>query len=122
MSVVRLVAGIVLWSATIAAAVHAACSYVDYKAVESGIEEICRSNDSDRLELARLEAELDESRGSVKNLLVKERQVCARTEELRKKAADLERKWEMLKSYSRRLEDIQKEIENIRRWLKAAEK
>jgi len=121
-SVLHMVANVVLWTVAVVLAIYSAFAYLEYTSAESAIDEICSSNDADRLELARLEVEVAESRRRVEGLLEKERQLVRRTEELKVQALELEREWEVVKSYKHRLEGAQKEIDEIRRRIRGAGK
>ena len=90
-------------------------SYCGYVSLEMSLEELRRTNADNRTELASMESRLEQARKDVERGLEKERALRDRTQELRKEALQLERDWEEVKGYKRRIEESGREIEELRR-------
>ena len=110
-----LIAKVVLFVSVAVLVIFTAISYASIAALEGSIEGIRQTNGNLRVELAGLESEVAAARLRVNQVLDKERDLRDETETLRQQALQLERDWETVKMYKRRVENSSREIEGIRR-------
>ena len=111
---VGFVAKVILFIGVGVLVVFTAISYANITALEDSIEGIRHTNADLRVELARLESQVVTARERVNQVLEKERDLRNETVDLRQQALQLERDWETVKMYKRRVERSSREIEEIR--------
>ncbi len=102
--------------------VASAISYCGYTSLESSLEQMRRTNADSRAEIARLESEVKMARTRIDGHLERERSLRDETESLRQEALQLERDWEEVKAYKRRIEESGEEIEKIRKRIRELDK
>jgi archaellum component FlaC len=111
---VSLIAKVVLFVGVGILVAFTAISYAGIAALEDSIEGIHHTNADLRVELARLESEVAAARLQVERVMAKERILRDKSESLRQQALQLERDWETVRVYRRRVERSGREIEEIR--------
>jgi chromosome segregation ATPase len=116
---IGLIAKIVFFCAAAAMIVVGVISYLSYVSLEESLEWVRHTNGESRVELARLESQVESARTRIDELLEKERGLRDETEKLKEEALELERDWGVVKEYKHRIEQAGREIEELRQRIRA---
>lgn len=111
---IGLIVKVILFGATAALVVVSAISYITYTSLDTSLDTMRQSNADSRVALALLETKVDCARTRVNELLETERELRDEAEKLKEDALRLERDWEVVKMYKRRIDESGREIEEIR--------
>ena len=111
---VGLLAKLTLLAVIVVLVVVAAIAYSNTLSLEDSVENLRQSNTDLRVALISYEAKVGLERADIDEFLEKERNLRDVTAELKNQALQLERDWETVKLYKRRIEQSGREIEEIR--------